>query len=70
MREKVIIDERDLYKQIRADIGHILSELCKRKGVEIIAAECIAKAHGYDLEELLEKWEQEDEGEDDDAITD
>ena len=22
------------------DIGHILSELCKRKGVEIIAAEC------------------------------
>lgn len=30
-----------IYKQIRADIGHILSELCKRKGVEIIAAECI-----------------------------
>lgn len=28
-----------IYKQIRADIGHILSELCKRKGVEIIAAE-------------------------------
>ena len=24
-----------IYKQIRADIGHILSELCKRKGVEI-----------------------------------
>ena len=36
------------------------------------AARGIAKAHGYDLEELLEKWEQEDEGEDDDdeAITD
>ena len=30
-----------VYKQIRADIGHILSELCKRKGVEIIAAECM-----------------------------
>ena len=29
-----------IYKQIRADIGHILSELRKRKGVEIIAAEC------------------------------
>ena len=28
-----------IYKQIRADIGNILSELCKRKGVEIIAAE-------------------------------
>lgn len=25
-----------IYKQIRADIGHILSELCKRKGVEIM----------------------------------
>ncbi len=30
-----------IYKQIREDIGHILSELCKRKGVEIIAAECM-----------------------------
>ena len=30
-----------IYKQIRADIGHILSELCKRKGVEIIVAECM-----------------------------
>ena len=30
-----------IYKQIRADIGHILSELCKRKGVEIIAVECM-----------------------------
>ena len=28
-----------IYKQIRADIGHILSELCKRKGIEIIEAE-------------------------------
>ncbi len=25
-----------IYKQIRADVTHILSELCKRKGIEII----------------------------------
>ena len=30
-----------IYNQIRADIGHILSELCKRKGVEIIEAEAM-----------------------------
>ena len=30
-----------IYKQIRADVAHILSELCKRKGIEIIAAECM-----------------------------
>ena len=29
-----------IYKKIKADVGHILSELCKRKGVEIIEAEC------------------------------
>ena len=28
-----------IYQKIRADIGHILSELCKRKGIEIIEAE-------------------------------
>jgi REP element-mobilizing transposase RayT len=28
-----------IYNQLRADIGRILSELCKRKGVEIIEAE-------------------------------
>lgn len=28
-----------IYGKIRADIGHILSELCKRKGIEIIEAE-------------------------------
>ena len=28
-----------IYKQIRADIARILSELCKRKGIEIIEAE-------------------------------
>ncbi len=29
-----------IYKQLKADIGRILRELCERKGVEIIAAEC------------------------------
>ena len=28
-----------VYGKIRADVGHILSELCKRKGIEIIEAE-------------------------------
>ena len=28
-----------IYQQIKADVGHILSELCKRKGIEIIATE-------------------------------
>mgnify|MGYP004482543275 CR=1 FL=1 len=28
-----------IYQQIRVDVGHILSELCKRKGIEIIEAE-------------------------------
>ena len=29
-----------IYKQIREDIIHIFKELCKRKGIEIIAGEC------------------------------
>ena len=29
-----------IYRQLRADIGTILRELCERKGVEIIEAEC------------------------------
>ena len=28
-----------IYGKIKADIAHILSELCKRKGIDIIAAE-------------------------------
>ncbi len=28
-----------IYNKIRADVAHILSELCKRKGIEIIEAE-------------------------------
>ena len=35
-----------IYQQIRADVGHILSELCKRKGIEIIEAEaCLDHIH-------------------------
>ena len=30
---------RIIYQKIRADVGYILSELCKRKGIEIIEAE-------------------------------
>ena len=30
-----------IYKELRADVARISSELCKRKGVEIIAAECM-----------------------------
>jgi len=29
-----------IYGEIKADIGKILRELCERKGVEIIEAEC------------------------------
>ncbi len=29
------------YGKIRADVGNILSMLCKRKGIEIIEAQCM-----------------------------
>ena len=29
-----------IYKDIRADVGQILGTLCRRKGIEIIEAEC------------------------------
>ena len=29
-----------IYKAIRADVGEILGSLCRRKGIEIIEAEC------------------------------
>ena len=29
-----------IYGKIRADVGQILSTLCRRKGIEIIEAEC------------------------------
>lgn len=31
-----------IYKELRDDIANILSTLCKRKGIEIIAAECMS----------------------------
>ena len=30
-----------IYKDIRADVGEILGTLCRRKGIEIIEAECM-----------------------------
>ena len=36
-----------IYKQIRADIGHILSELCKRKGIEIIRSRSVSRSYTY-----------------------
>ncbi len=30
-----------IYGKIRADVGNILSMLCKRKGIEIIEAQCM-----------------------------
>ena len=29
-----------IYRELRADIGRILRELCERKGIEIVEAEC------------------------------
>lgn len=30
-----------IWEKIRADVGNILSMLCKRKGIEIIEAQCM-----------------------------
>ena len=30
-----------IYKDIKADVGQILGTLCRRKGIEIIEAECM-----------------------------
>ena len=30
-----------IYKEIKADVGQILGTLCRRKGMEIIEAECM-----------------------------
>ena len=30
-----------IYKEIKADVGQILGTLCRRKGIEIIEAECM-----------------------------
>ena len=44
-----------IYQQIRADIGRILSELCKRKGIEIIEAEACPD-HIYMLVRIPPKY--------------
>ena len=44
-----------IYKQIRADIGRILGELCKRKGIEIIEAEACPD-HIHMLVEIPPKY--------------
>ena len=31
---------QEIYKKLKADIGRILRELCERKGVNIVEAEC------------------------------
>ena len=31
-----------IYKEIRADVGQILGTLCRRKGIEIIEAQCMS----------------------------
>ena len=36
-----------IYRQLRADIGKILRELCERKGVEIIEAECCPGSYSH-----------------------
>ncbi len=38
-----------IYGKIKADIGHILSELCKQKGIEIIAAEAYSRRTNHQL---------------------
>ncbi|KMW23997.1 IS200/IS605 family transposase, partial [Enterocloster citroniae] len=31
-----------IYKDIKADVGQILGTLCRRKGIEIIEAQCMS----------------------------
>lgn len=44
-----------IYGQIKADVAEILSMLCKRKGIEIIEAEC-CKAHIHMLVRIPPKY--------------
>ena len=44
-----------IYGQIRADVAEILSMLCKRKGIEIIEAEC-CKNHIHMLARIPPKY--------------
>ena len=49
------IPETSNYKQIRADVGEILGSLCRRKGIEIIEAECCPD-HIHMLVRILPKY--------------
>ena len=49
------IPETSNYKQIRADVGEILGSLCRRKGIEIIEAECCPD-HIHMLERIPPKY--------------
>ncbi len=44
-----------IYGKIKADVARILSELCKRKGIEIIEAEC-CKDHVHMLVRIPPKY--------------
>lgn len=44
-----------IYGKIKADVGQILSTLCKRKGIEIIEAEC-CKDHVHMLVRIPPKY--------------
>ena len=45
----------EIYGKLKADIGKILRDLCKRKGVEIIEAEC-CKDHIHMLVKIPPKY--------------
>ena len=44
-----------IYKDIKADVGQILGTLCRRKGIEIIEAECCSN-HIHMLVRILPKY--------------
>ena len=46
---------QEIYGKIKADVGQILSTLCKRKGIEIIEAEC-CKDHVHMLVRIPPKY--------------
>ena len=43
-----------IYKDIKADVGQILGTLCRRKGIEIIEAECCSDHIPYAGEDPTE----------------
>ena len=45
-----------IYKDIKADVGQILGSLCRRKGIEIIEAECCPDHIHMLVKRKLNKW--------------